>query len=488
MKSLTSAIVIFSLLLMAGCVSEVTRPESPFKDDVIIYAFDETHSMEKFPPRFTIDPPFGQDRIDVPSGEQTTIYPIPDETTAGTYDPFGKYSAQTYYGDDNSVTRHYYLDQGMGMHFAALMGAQIGNLEELKASDPQKDPGGPVRDLQNKALGTIEIPPAAEGQAPTTKIVEGYLVLWPNYLVDNRTVKAGYNTHFANYNQGATRASDLLVVKATPDKLREIDGYLTSLQNEVPMIEIQVRVAELALNDSFQYGLSSLIEKITTGDPFLRLWQTTFHSPSYQIAGPEDFPGGLLTIGGDHDGLSLEATLEFLQRITDTEILAAPKITVLNGCRAVIATGDRTPVAKPVISGNQFAFTYEYKNTGITLIIVPHVLSGGMIQIQVTAEVSAVTGEETIDLGTGPIQLPIVSKRNLGSKLRVEDGKEFIIGGLFSYADIQVVSKVPLLGDIPLIGYLFKNQTQAKTKSEILFHITPRVIRGPRGLIEEDDR
>ena len=265
-----------------------------------------------------------------------------------------------------------------------------------------------------------------------------------------------------------------------------MDDYLTNLQNEIPMIEIQVRVAELALSDSLQFGLSSIIDKITDGDAFLKGWLTNFNTEALQVSGEENFPGSLISIGGSQDSLSLDAQIELLQRISDSEVLFAPRITVLNGHRAVIQTGDQTPVVKPIISGTQVGFQYDFKPTGVTLVIVPHLLPGGIIQIQVTAEVSAVTGEETIDLGSGPIQIPIVSRRNIGTKLRVEDGKEFVLGGLYTYSDIELISKIPVLGDIPIIGYLFKSRSKSKAKSEILFHVIPRVVRGTGGLIEAD--
>ena len=453
--------VLFLLLLvsfLAGCVTEARWPQSPQGKNTTIYAGDRTVTMDRYPPRYTIDPPFGEDSIAPPAGGGRGGYTVPSEDSLGNYDPFKKYSGQTYYGDDGSVTRHYYLDTGMGDKVAKLVTAQVTGLKIL---------GGKFQDsLKNQPLNTI--------------------VVWPNFLMDPRPSAKGYRTAFANYIQGTDKVADLMVVKTMPDKLREVDSYIANLQNEVPMIEIQVRVAELALTDSLQYGLSSTIEKITTGNPFLKGWLTNFNTETLKVSGLDNFSGALIGIGGSKERLNLDARLELLQRVADSEILAAPRVTVLDGHRAVIVTGDQTPVVKPIFSGNQLAYSYDYKTTGVTLVIVPHLLPGGIIQVELTAEVSSVTGKETIDFGGGPVQLPIVSRRNIGTKLRVEDGKEFVLGGLYSYTDIETISKIPLLGDIPVIGYLFKSQSTDKVKSEILFHIRPRVIRGARGLIEKE--
>ncbi len=448
-----------ALLFTSGCVTESRWPKASSEEkQASIFGGEGSVSFIKFPPRYSLDPPMGEDTIAPPAGEEEKKYPIPDEASLGTYDPFKRYAAQTYYGDDGSVTRHYYLDNGSGTNIANLLTTQIEGLS-IKGGD---------------------VKAALAGQQV------GEVVVWPNFLVDSRPVMKTAPTPFSGYRHSATRASDLMVVKATPEKLKEADTYLGCLQNEIPMIEIQVRVAELAVSDSLQYGLTSVIDKITGGDAFLKGWLNRFNTESFNVAGESDFPGALISIGGDHDKLNLNAQLELLQRISDSEILAAPRITVLNGHRAVISTGNQTPVVSPIISGNQTAFSYSFKPTGVTLSIVPHLLPGGIIQIQVTAEVSAVVGEETIDLGDGPVHLPIVSKRNLGTKLRVGDGKEFVLGGLYTYSDFEIISKVPVLGDVPILGYLFKTQSKAKAKSEILFHIVPRVVRGPGGLIDRE--
>ncbi len=450
------------LLTATGCVTESRWPKATSEDRPSIFAGEGSVSFIKFPPRYSLDPPIGEDTIAPPAGEEEKKYPIPDEASLVTYDPFKRYAAQTYYGDDESVTRHYYLDSGTGDNIARLLTTQLDG-------------------LTLKGVGDV----AAVKTALAAQQV-GEVVVWKGFMADQRPVAKAAPTAFSLYVHGATRASDLMVVKATSEKLKEADTYLGCLQNEIPMIEIQVRVAELAVSDSLQYGLTSVIDKITGGDAFLKGWLNNFNTESFKIAGLADYPGALVTIGGDHDKLNLNACLELLQRISDSEILAAPRITVLNGHKAVIATGDQTPVIKPIFSGNQLAFSYDFKPTGVTLAIVPHLLPGGVIQIQVTAEVSAVVGEETIDLGGGPVNLPIVSKRNIGTKIRVKDGKEFILGGLYTYSDFEIISKVPVLGDVPILGYLFKTESKAKAKSEILFHIVPRVVRGPGGLIDRE--
>jgi type II secretory pathway component GspD/PulD (secretin) len=456
---LVSGPVLLLFLGLAGCVTEARWPDtSALSEQATIFAGGEAVPMTSHPPRYTIDPPFGQDRVEPPKGEGERRYPIPDGSTGESYNPFKQYSAQTYYGDDGTITRHYYFMAGTGENIRKLLAAQIDKISLA--------PGTNGAELEKQPLHSV--------------------YNWPNFLTDTRPVKGGAGTTFNNYNFATGNAADLVVVKTDKETLREVDSYLSNLQNEIPMIEIQVRVAELALTDSLQYGLSSVIDKITDGDAFLTGWLTNFNTETMKVSAAGTFPGALLSIGGDHDKLALDAQLELLQRIADSETLAAPRITVLNGHRAVIVTGQQTPIVKPILSGSQLAYSYEYKPTGINLVIIPHLLPGGIIQIQVSAEVSAVTGEETVDLGGGPVGLPIISKRNLGTKLRVRDGTQFVLGGLYTYSDMEVISKIPILGDIPGLGFLFKSYSTSKEKKEIIFHIIPRVVRGQEGLIQRN--
>jgi len=246
-----------------------------------------------------------------------------------------------------------------------------------------------------------------------------------------------------------------------------------------------VAVAELAASDSLQYGLQSNI--LPPDGVFLHHWLTRFNPEALFKAGAENFGGGLFSLGGIHDEMGLDARLELVQRMSNSDIVSAPSITVLNGHRAVIVTSEKTPIPKAVATTTTVSFSYEYKTTGIKLVIVPHLLPGNIIQIQVSAEVSQVTGTETVELVEGPVQLPVISRRNISTKLRVEDGKDFILGGLLTFSDIEVVSKVPLLGDIPILGYLFRNKSISKAKSDIIFKITPRVVRAPGGLYEKEE-
>lgn len=434
------------LVLLPGCVTEVERKESPLEEGLMIYAGEDAQPFTVFPPRYTVDPPMGDDIVN--------LY---EESASRQYNLFKDYASQTYHHANNEVTRHYYLDTETATNIVSLMCAQIDGLS-LSPEDTTYDK-----------------------QAINTVIVE------PNFLMDTRRSEqvSGIGGFSEKYNQNTGKVADLVVVKTTTEKLIEVDSFLSAIQNEIPLIEIRVAVAELSDSDSLQYGLQS---NITPPDGvFLHNWLTRFNTESLFSAGAENFAGGLFSLGGIHDQMGLDARLELIQRMSNSDIVSAPSITVLNGHRAVIVTSEKTPIPKAVATSTTVSFSYEYKSTGIKLVIVPHLLPGNIIQIQVSAEVSSVTGSETVELVEGPVQLPIISRRNISTKLRVEDGKDFILGGLLTFSDIEVVSKVPLLGDIPILGYLFRNTSMSKAKSDIIFKITPRVVRAPGGLIEKEE-
>jgi len=447
MKQIISLLLLASLswYLLAGCVTEEVRRESPLDQGLMIYAGEDAQPFTAYPPRHTVDPPLGDDIV--------SLY---EEAASRQYDLFEKHASQTYHHGNNVVTRHYYLDAGTAGPIVNLMCAQIDGLSLSAEKAYDKQPNDSV-------------------------IVE------PNFLVDARKSEkvAAIGGFSQTYNQATGNVADLVVVKTSTEKLIEVDSFLSTIQSELPMIEIRVAVAELAASDSLQYGLQSNI--LPPDGVFLHHWLTRFNTEALFKAGAENFGGGLFSLGGIHDEMGLDARLELVQRMSKSDIVSAPSITVLNGHRAVIVTSEKTPIPKAVATTTTVSFSYEYKTTGIKLVIVPHLLPGNIIQIQVSAEVSQVTGTETVELVEGPVQLPVISRRNISTKLRVEDGKDFILGGLLTFSDIEVVSKVPLLGDIPILGYLFRNKSISKAKSDIIFKITPRVVRAPGGLYEKEE-
>lgn len=155
------------------------------------------------------------------------------------------------------------------------------------------------------------------------------------------------------------------------------------------------------------------------------------------------------------------------------EVLAQPRVAVLDGEEANINIGSKIPYAVPTSSSSSTVlWSVQYIDAGVSLKITPRELGNKMIEINLEPEVSAVTEWRTTTAG----EFPVISTRNVATQVAVEDGQTLVIAGLVSRNDYQNNSSIPLLGDIPVLGRLFQYSDTDKSKTEIIFLITPKIV------------
>lgn len=157
-------------------------------------------------------------------------------------------------------------------------------------------------------------------------------------------------------------------------------------------------------------------------------------------------------------------------------IVSRPRIAAQSGSTAKIITGDALPILTSIqLSGvNGVSQQVQYVNVGVTLQIAPRVSSDGYITSRIYGVVSSVTG-----FSQG---FPTISQREAETSASVRDGETFVIGGLTQENVLTTKSKIPLLGDIPVLGQLFRNERSSTTKTELYIVITPRIVRHRRVL------
>jgi len=456
-------LLLFGLLLFGGCITEQFGFKSSLRNKLQIYQDDQVYNFSPLDSRYNLDPPMDGDLV-VHEERESSL----------TYDPFKKYSAQTYRGDDGTYTRHYYLPVGRGQQISNLL---VGHVPELSYFQ------------QGKTLENAFDMDATSKISPRMK--PNQILFAADAIADTRPSQIMEMGPFANYAHPTGKVSDLLIVKAKDaEMLMSIDSFLTSLLTELPLIEIKVRVVEVAVSDAYQWGVENTISKDTgSSKSFLQNWSNRYHTDSLTKVGnvATEFQGSFFNAWGLHDKLELTSAFELLQRTTDSDILSALTITVLNGHRAIIETGDRVPKQEIVATANSAFYTYKYEQTGIKLVIVPYLLPGKNIDVNVHAEVTAMTGRETFDTPVGALSQPILSARQASTKVRIKDGQAFALGGLMSTSEFEIVTKLPLLGDIPILGYLFKSKNVEKVKSEIIFLIEPRVVKREHSWAKRED-
>jgi len=147
---------------------------------------------------------------------------------------------------------------------------------------------------------------------------------------------------------------------------------------------------------------------------------------------------------------------------------------VRNGGVAAISTLTQVPFPKAKISqlGTEVATDIEFKPVGVKMNIIPMIAGTDSVILQVYADVSAVTGFAD----TQPVSTPITSTRTAITTVYLRDGYTLVIGGLKSQTKFETETKVPLLGDIPILGFLFRSTSTSHNETTLEFHITPRIV------------
>ncbi len=271
---------------------------------------------------------------------------------------------------------------------------------------------------------------------------------------------------------GSSWASDLLVVTASEDLLREIDEFLERVLGDAPQIEIEITIVEVALDDLLSYGTKLTFARGSATETESSLIDDVTVDLAQNLV-----DGVIGNFSAIHDDSTINGLIELLQQTRHSEVLSSPKLATLNGHRAVIDTGSETPFLSPTFSSSGItSIATQFKPTGIRIVVTPFILTSDMVQLEIAAEVSAVTGFVTTGIGGGAeVENPLISRRNAYTVVNVPSGKTVLLGGLVTNDDMESVDKVPLLGDLPLIGYLFKRRSTTHRKAQVLFFVKPKI-------------
>jgi type II secretory pathway component GspD/PulD (secretin) len=320
----------------------------------------------------------------------------------------------------------------------------------------------------------------------TTEIVKWVL---HNGFYTDKTGALGVRPALTN-----TAIADLLVVTAPPATLLFIDQLMSKLLADLPQIEIEVRVVEINLDDLIDWdakvGFSELTHPSLPFDPTTNPPKGNFGSgfpileggvPSGygsafgSFSSPSSISGFLMSLSGVHNGLRVDALLSLLQTIGASELIQSPTVTVLNGHRAFINTGSEVPTFTATGIGTNTQIATVYKSTGVKVEIIPFIVGEDVVRVDLSVMVSAVTGEVPYNLGGTDVTTPIISTRDAGTTVHVHSGQTISVGGLRSNDTVETITKVPVLGDIPILGWLFKSRSSRVRNTEIVFFITPTI-------------
>lgn len=255
---------------------------------------------------------------------------------------------------------------------------------------------------------------------------------------------------------GIDRRLNAIVLRGSPERLAEIKREIAKLDVPVTSVILETQFVELSETGARNLGLD-------------------FNNANGQITAvnvdySKGFPGFSDT--PRYGGVNAAFQVALYAQIAKGEgkIVSKPRISAQSGETAKIVTGDALPILTAIaLSGvNAVQQQVEYVNVGVTLQIAPRITDDGFVTAHVFAVVSSVTG-----FSQG---YPTISQREASTSATVRDGEPFVIGGLTEESRISNKSKIPLLGDIPLLGTLFTTEHTNRTTRDLYIVVTPHIV------------
>lgn len=273
----------------------------------------------------------------------------------------------------------------------------------------------------------------------------------------------------------ANRSNNSLLIRATPKIYESIEATLRRLDTPPLQVIIEATIAEVTLNDALRYGVQYFLQFGSVRLGFNS--EGSGASSLGNLVPSPQLPGFNFFATPGNSAIAIDA----LSRITAVKVLSSPSVVVQDNSAAVLTVGDEVPVITrtavsvetsvdaPVVNN------VEYRDTGVILEVKPRINTDQTVSLDVAQEVSRVAA---VSQGTDVNPLtPTFTQRKITSRVNVTSGQTVVLGGLIQEAEDRGRSKVPVLGDIPVVGELFGSTSVSSGRTELIVFITPRVIR-----------
>ncbi len=274
----------------------------------------------------------------------------------------------------------------------------------------------------------------------------------------------------------ADEVNNSLIFKARPKDYSIIKGILDKLDILPRQVLIEVLVAEVTLNNEVKYGVEWFIENKginINGTPYnANMMLDAGKAVAQDVGLGNNLPGFTYALYNGEG--SLRALINLLDTSTDVDILSTPNILAADNQEARIEIGEDVPVLSEstISSGGVKTQGVQYRKTGIILQVKPSINDNGLVRMEVTQEVSKVNDQQTAGITS-----PRITNRKAKTYVIAKDGQHILMGGLMSSMTTEVTNGIPLLKDLPILGYLFGSKGTKTEKKELIFILTPHVIK-----------
>jgi general secretion pathway protein D len=266
------------------------------------------------------------------------------------------------------------------------------------------------------------------------------------------------------------QAQGALILRGTPDQMILAEKLLAGIDKPKSEVMIDVAVMEVS-RDRIRTMGSTLPTSVGV---------SVSPTAAAAVATGTGFPIGnfVASVSG--------GSFTFLASDSHTKLLQNPQIRALNDVKATLRIGDRVPIAtgsfqSTVVGAGAVNTQFQYLDVGVNIDITPHIYSNHEVSLKLVLEISSVTGSQSI----GGITEPIIGQRRIEHETRLVDGEVNLLGGILEDTETQSLSGYPWVSKLPILKYLFGQDNRERTENEIVFAITPHIVRGQE--VTEDD-
>lgn len=271
-----------------------------------------------------------------------------------------------------------------------------------------------------------------------------------------------------------------LIVITDEETAAAVSQVISNLDRPKPQVLIKVVFLEATYRKGLDIGVEGSYTKDIGNDTTMNVEQTFRNLSGGPLSG-----GGTFGLVNTVDGWNV--TLRAIAEAGKLEVLSRPTILARNNQQATITVGQQVPLITSTrydTFGNQIN-AISYQDVGIILRVTPFITPDDMVEMIVAPEISTLA-EQSVSIASGTtngsVGAPVINIRAADTVVVTPNAQTVVIGGLMQNNKLQTESKIPLLGDIPLLGNAFKRRVRADTKTELLIFLTPYIVKEPTEL------
>ena len=299
----------------------------------------------------------------------------------------------------------------------------------------------------------------------------------------------------------ADERSNALIVQAATADMETIRGLISKVDIMLSQVVIESVIVEVAFNNSDESGVDWVQRALNVVNEQGGEAKWTFATAGGGGTLTPASAAGLSTVSAFtgasgikgwftiHD-LNLDAVVRFIKTDSQSRLMSSPRITTMDNKEAVIESTQRiywSQGSTHYSSSDYYSDNIQHEDVGIKITLTPRINKMGYVILTVEEEQQAVSGYTTLTTSGRDNQFPNLTTRKMGADVAVQSGDTIVLGGLAENSTSMTMTKIPLLGDIPLLGRLFRSEREERTRTEVLIFVTPYVVDTP-AQIEDDAR